>query len=59
MVHVVSSATSDEGLQFIEAVDRACALEGDGEPEQVAFDCEGTNLSRIGSVQILSIYFNR
>ena len=49
--HVVKSANSDAGGLFIAAVDRVCISE-DAEPERVAFDCEGVNLSRLGSVEL-------
>jgi exonuclease 3'-5' domain-containing protein 1 len=57
MVHVVKSADSDAGGLFIAAVDRVCISE-DAEPERVAFDCEGVNLSRLGSVELISVCFS-
>mmetsp|Transcript_4427 Transcript_4427/g.6786 ORF Transcript_4427/g.6786 Transcript_4427/m.6786 type:complete len:272 (-) Transcript_4427:317-1132(-) len=56
MVYVVKSSESDEGQRFIAAVD-GVALEKGGELERVTFDCEGVNLSRIGTVEIISICF--
>jgi hypothetical protein len=55
--HVVKSANSDAGGLFIAAVDRVCISE-DAEPERVAFDCEGVNLSRLGSVELISVCFS-
>ena len=44
-VQEIKSANSDIGGLFIAAIDRVCLLE-----EDVAFDCEGVNLSRLGSI---------
>ena len=57
MVHVVKSANSDAGAKFIAAVDNICISE-ESEPNRVAFDCEGVNLSRLGSVEIVSVCFS-
>ena len=56
MVIVAKSADSEGGKLFIAAVDRVCVSEG-GENERVAFDCEGVSLSRLGSVELVSVYF--
>ena len=56
MVHVVKSAESDAGSLFLAAVDQVMLSEAI-ELERVAFDCEGVNLSRVGSLEIISICF--
>lgn len=56
MVYVVKSSESDEGQRFIAAVD-GVALEEGGGLQRVTFDCEGVNLSRVGSVELISISF--
>ena len=38
-------------------MDRVCISE-DAEPERVALDCEGVNLSRLGSVELISVGFS-
>jgi exonuclease 3'-5' domain-containing protein 1 len=53
---VVKSAESDAGSLFLAAVDQAMLSEA-VELERVAFDCEGVNLSRVGSLEIISICF--
>lgn len=57
MVHVVKSADSEVGGLFISAVDSVCLSES-GNHERVAFDCEGVNLSRIGTLEIISVCFS-
>jgi ribonuclease D len=57
MVHVVKSSNSDAGGLFIAAVD-AVLLSEDSELERVVFDCEGVDLSRLGSLEIISICFS-
>lgn len=52
----MQSSTTVEGAQFIAAVDEVLVAE-DELPQRVAFDCEGVNLSRIGSVEVVSIWF--
>jgi hypothetical protein len=55
MVIIVKTADSDEGGKFIAAVDKACLSE-DAECETfVSFDCEGVNLSRLGTLEIISL----
>jgi exonuclease 3'-5' domain-containing protein 1 len=56
-VHVVKSADSDTGVLFIAAVRKACRSVKIV-PERVAFDCEGCQLSRLGSVEVVSICFS-
>ena len=50
---VVKYADTVNGRCFIAAVDRSLA-QPDG---KVAFDCEGVDLSRLGTVEIVSICF--
>ena len=38
-------------------MDRVCIF-GDAEPERVAFDCEGVALSRLGTVELVSVCFS-
>jgi len=57
-VCVVDSEESDEGQRFIAAVDKVTMTE-EGDLERVVFDCEGVDLSRIGSVELVSICFKR
>ena len=58
MVHIVKSAESESGRLFIEAVAQSFQrAEIGSEQERVAFDCEGINLSRIGTVELISICF--
>ena len=58
MVYTVKSADTGSGQKFIGAVD-AIFLDEKGSQKQkrVAFDCEGVNLSRLGSLEIISICF--
>jgi exonuclease 3'-5' domain-containing protein 1 len=56
MVHVVRSANDDAGGLFIAAVDEVM-LSDNTESKRVVFDCEGVDLSRIGSVELISICF--
>lgn len=59
MAHIVKSADTESGRLFIEAVAQSFErAESSGEPERVAFDCEGVNLSRIGTVELISICFS-
>ena len=57
-VRLVNGAESEDGKLFVAAVDEACLSEDD-EPYRVAFDCEGVNLSRLGSVELISICFSK
>ena len=57
MVYVVKSADSDAGRFFIAAVHRVCISE-DAKAERVAFYCKGVNLSRLGSVELISVGFS-
>ncbi len=54
MVYVVKTSDSTEGQRFIAAVGSLLQL---GPGQRVAFDCEGVNLSRIGSLELVSICF--
>ncbi|KAL7467684.1 hypothetical protein ACHAXS_007926 [Conticribra weissflogii] len=67
MVSVVTTADTDAGKRFISAVDDilspsllkqfgALMSESDDD-KKIAFDCEGVNLSRLGSLEIVSICF--
>lgn len=56
MVHVVRSANDDAGGLFIAAVDEVM-LSDSTESKRVVFDCEGIHLSRVGSVELVSICF--
>ena len=57
MVHIVKSADTESGKLFIEAVVQSFERAELG-LERVAFDCEGINLSRIGTVELISICFS-
>jgi len=52
---IVKSADTDEGQRFISEVD-SMLVQGKS-VQRVAFDCEGVCLSRIGSVELVSICF--
>lgn len=54
MVFTIKSADTDEGRRFMAEVDNV--LQGES-VQRVAFDCEGVNLSRIGSLELVSICF--
>ena len=58
MVVIVSSATSNEGQKFIAAVERVIILTDSESNVQVAFDCEGLNLSRVGTIELISVCFS-
>ena len=59
MVHVVKSSDTDAGGKFIAAVKEALLVSEDSsKPNRVVFDCEGVDLSRIGSVELISICFS-
>lgn len=54
MVFVVKTADTDDGRRFIATVeDLFCG----GSSKRVAFDCEGVNLSRIGTLELVSVCF--
>jgi ribonuclease D len=57
VVHIVQFAETESGRSFIEAVEQSFERAEIG-PESVAFDCEGINLSRIGTVELISICFS-
>ena len=57
-VRLVNGAESEDGKLFVAAVDEACLSEN-AEPYRVAFDCEGVNLSRLGSVELISTCFSK
>ena len=54
MVDTVKSADTDVGRQFLSAVDRVLK---DKASQCVVFDCKGVNLSRLGSLELVSICF--
>jgi len=56
VVMVVSSADDESGKSFMTLVDSLCS--SDDKNAKVAFDCEGVNLSRLGTVEIVSICFS-
>ena len=56
-VQVAESSNSIAGGQFISSVNKLC-LSGEGEQKYVTFDCEGVNLSRLGTVEVVSICFS-
>lgn len=56
MVYTVKSADTGSGQKFIGAVDAIFLGEKESQ-KRVAFDCEGVNLSRLGSLEIISICF--
>jgi len=56
-VHIVKASESDAAIRFLAAVDQAILSEASDHTQRVAFDCEGVNLSRVGSVEIISICF--
>ncbi|KAL7523973.1 hypothetical protein ACHAXR_000385, partial [Thalassiosira sp. AJA248-18] len=51
------AADTDTGRRFISAVDRVLYSDEDKNTKRIAFDCEGVNLSRIGSLELVSICF--
>lgn len=53
VVSVVTSADDEAGKSFISLANTLCSS-GDKDAK-IAFDCEGVNLSRLGSVEIVSI----
>ena len=57
-VHIVESASSEEGLLFAAAVEEILQAEDASKDRMVAFDCEGVNLSRLGTVEIVSLCFD-
>ena len=57
MVYTVKSADTGSGKKFIGAVDAIFLGEKESQ-KRVAFDCEGVNLSRLGSLEIISIWMS-
>ena len=60
MVYIVSAVDTESGTQFISAIDelmRQAEVSSTSPPIRVAIDCEGVDLSRIGSVEIVSFCF--
>ena len=58
MVYVVKSAATEDGVRFISTVDNMLSPSlSESITKHVAFDCEGVNLSRVGSVELVSICF--
>jgi 3'-5' exonuclease len=58
MVVIVKCAASDEGHAFIAAVEQVILMTESDANVQVAFDCEGLNLSRVGTIELISICFS-
>ncbi len=56
VVSVVTSADDEAGKSFISMVNTLCS--SSDKDAKIAFDCEGVNLSRLGSVEIVSICFS-
>ena len=56
VVAVVTSADDEAGKSFISMVNTLCS--SSDKDAKIAFDCEGVNLSRLGSVEIVSICFS-
>jgi ribonuclease D len=56
-IYTVESADTTSGKSFISKVNTVLALDFDDTAKRVAFDCEGINLSRLGTVEIVSICF--
>jgi ribonuclease D len=54
MINFVKHADTDAGKRFIAATEEAIL----STCRDVAFDCEGVNLSRIGSLELISICFS-
>jgi ribonuclease D len=52
MVYVVNDQNDDAMARYLAAVDRAISNSG-----RVAFDCEGVNLCRVGTVELVSLCF--
>ena len=57
MAHTVKSADTRSGQRFISAVGEIITADKHEAARRVAFDCEGVNLSRIGTLEIISICF--
>jgi hypothetical protein len=49
VIHTVNSADTPSGQSFIAEVNQILTLPADGAGKRVAFDCEGVNLSRLGT----------
>lgn len=58
VIHTVNSADTPSGQSFIAEVNQILMLPADGAGKRVAFDCEGVNLSRLGTVEIVSNLFS-
>jgi len=56
-VRVVRSSNDEEGRRFVAAVRKVC-LSNQGEQQRVALDCEGVDLSRFGSLELVTICFD-
>ncbi len=57
VIHTVKSADTPSGQSFIREVHSILASEVGETARRVACDCEGVNLCRLGSVEIISICF--
>ena len=55
MIYLVKHADTDAGRRFIAATEEVVVS---STRRDVAFDCEGVNLSRIGSLELISICFS-
>ena len=53
----VKSADTTSGKSFMFNVHSILALDSDDTAKRVAFDCEGINLCRLGTVEIVSICY--
>ena len=58
MVFLVKNAESDASRRFFVNVKDTVSTGSSGNIEHVAIDCEGVNLSRIGSLELISICFS-
>jgi len=57
MVFVVDGKGSNATAHFLAAIEHAVTISESGENVRVAFDCEGVNLCRIGTVELVAICF--
>ncbi|GFH61095.1 hypothetical protein CTEN210_17571 [Chaetoceros tenuissimus] len=57
-VKVVRSAHDENGVSFLSAVGDICS-NASTETRKVAFDCEGVNLCRVGTLEIVSVCFEQ
>ena len=57
VIHTVKSADTPSGQSFIREAHSVLTSQAGETTKRVAFDCEGVNLSRFGSVEIVSVCF--